>query len=425
MKDYLNKLPKDIRNLIYSAGKIAKKTDVKAYLVGGIVRDLILGVPNFDLDIVVEGNGLLFASELASQFDARLTTHPRFYTATLITPKNIKLDIATARSERYPHPASLPVVKPGTIRDDLARRDFTINTLAIDLLPNNFGNPVDFYQGKKDLRMKTIRILHDSSFIDDPTRIIRAVRFEQRFRFRIEPHTMRLLKQAKDTGMLKRTSPHRLRDEIILILKEPEVLRCILRLNKIVGFDFIHQKLKLNKANLAYLASIRKEIHWFNNNFPKARVLDVWLMYFIGLLSRLNKNQLSCVLIRLGLCREDMKRIISYHKISSREILLRLNKKNISPSQIYRDLQPLSLEVILLIKAKYRNKIFNLNIEKFLKFYNTVRLYIQAKDLAGFGIKPGPDYKKILNQLLYLQIDGKINSKDAAFNWLKQWSSLS
>ena len=440
MKDYLKKLPKDMRDLIYLAGRIAKKTKVNAYLVGGVVRDLILGVTNFDtstslnvnpehsrridLDMVVEGQGLSFASEFARQSDARLTIHPRFDTATLITPKKIKLDIATARLEVYPEPACLPVVQPGTIRDDLARRDFTINTLAIDLLPKNFGNLVDFYHGRKDLKAKTIRILHDASFIDDPTRIIRAVRFEQRFKFRIEPHTMRLLRQAAARQMLKRVSPHRLRNEIMLILKEDAALSCILRLNKIVGFNFIHQNLKLNKANLEYLTAIKKEIDWFSRNFPGRSALDIWLMYFMGLLRGLKKAQINSVLTRLGLRREDIKRIISYNKISSAK-LSRLSKKNISLSQIYRELKPLSFEVILLIKARYRNRTLNLNIEKFFKYCSRIQLYLDGKDLTVLGLRPGPNYKKILNQLLYLQLDGKINSREAALKYLKKWLSLS
>ena len=284
MKNYLKNLPKDIRDLIHLAGEVASQTNVYAYLVGGIVRDLILGVPNFDLDLLIQDDGLKFAFEFARRVDARLVVHSRFGTATLITPKKIKLDIATARSEIYPYPTSLPLVSPGTIEEDLARRDFTINALAIDLLPKDFGRLIDFYQGRKDLKARVVRIMHDLSFIDDPTRIIRAVRFEQRMKFRIEPHSLRLLKQSASKGMLKRLSPHRLRDEIILILNEPLAIRCILRLEKLVGLDFIHPKLKLNKKDLEYLGAIKNEINWFNKNFPKHRPLDNWLMYFLSLI---------------------------------------------------------------------------------------------------------------------------------------------
>ena len=421
MKRYLNKLPRDIRNLIYLAGEVVSEKKAYAYLVGGIVRDLILGVPNFDLDIVIQGNGLTFASEFARRLNARLITHPQFGTATLITPKKIKLDIATARSEIYPQPASLPVVRPGTIREDLARRDFTINALAIDLQLKNFGKLVDFYHGKQDLKAKSIRILHDLSFIDDPTRIIRAIRFEQRLGFRIERHSLKLLKEAAGKGMLKRLSPHRLRDEVILILKESLVVKCLLRIEKLVGFDFIHRQLKLDKKNLGYLAAIKEEINWFNHNFPKRRDLDIWLIYFAGLLSTLNKSQINQICTRFGLSGGQMKKIVSCSKFSPRKAL-QLNKKNIRPSQIYRNLEPLSFEAILLIKAKYRNKFLNFHIEEFFKYYNRTQPYISGKDLTKLGLKPGPDYKKILTRLLYLQLDGRINSRRGALKWIARLS---
>lgn len=423
MKKYLDNLPKDIRKLIYLARDVAVAKKVHAFLVGGFVRDLILNVPNYDLDIVIQGDGLLFASELARRLDARLITHHRFGTATLITPEKIKLDIATARIEAYPEPATLPLVRPSAIREDLARRDFTINALAIDLGADNFGKIVDFYHGRQDLKAGVIRILHDASFIDDPTRIIRAVRFEQRFKFRVQPHSLRLLKEAAKTGMLKRLSLHRLRDEIILILKEPVALKCILRLNKLVGFSFIHPKLKLKKSNLKFLEAIKKEISWFNNVSHKRREIDAWLMYFIGLLSSLNREQIHQVCKGFGLRRGEIKRINSYNRFLSHQVS-RLTEKDILPSQLYRGLEPLSFEVILLIKARHRNKFLNLNIERFFKHYNGVRLYIRGGDLANLGLKPGPDYKRILNRLLYLQLEGKINSREDALAWLARLGRL-
>jgi tRNA nucleotidyltransferase (CCA-adding enzyme) len=414
MKAYLNKLPKDIRNLIYLARNVAAKKRTHAYLVGGFVRDLILGVPNFDLDIVVEADAFAFASELARRLCARLKTHPHFGTATIATPDKIKIDIATARSERYPSPASLPAVSPGRIQEDLARRDFTINALAIDLLPGNFGRLVDYYHGGRDLRSKVIRVLHDLSFIDDPTRIIRAVRFEQRFKFRIEPHTLKLLKDAKKLGMLKRVSPHRLRSEIILILKEPRAYNCILRLNRLVGFDFIHPRIRLNKADFKFLRKIKTEVEWYEKNFPKRRALDVWVMYFTVLLGNVDKRQINQFCKRFGLRKGDTKRIISYYKFCPSKVSSL--GKNILPSQIYRILEPLSFEVILLIKAKHKNRLLNLHIERFFKYYNEARPYISGKDLTKLGLKPSPEYKKILNRLFHLQLNQQISSRQEALD---------
>ncbi len=419
MKKYLDKLPKDIRELIYLARDVAVAKKVRAFLVGGFVRDFILNVPNYDLDIVIQGNGLKFASALSRRLNAKLVTHPRFGTATLITPEKLKLDIATARSEVYPEPAALPVVSPGGIRQDLARRDFTINVLAVDLLAEKFGSLVDFYQGRQDLESGIIRILHNLSFIDDPTRIIRAVRFEQRLKFRIEPHSLKLLKEAVRSRMLKRVSPHRLRDELILILKEPVAIKCIRRLEKLAGLDFIHPRLKLNKTAFKLLTVIRQQINWFNSNFPEYRIADAWLVYFAGLINSLDKQQINQICGRFGLSREQIRSVISCKTFSPQK-LLRLSKKDILPSRAYRDLKPLSPEAILFIKAGYGNRFLNLNIERFFKHYNRMRPYVRGDDLASLGLKPGPDYKNILEKLFYLQIDGMINSKQEALEWVKK-----
>ncbi len=420
MKNYLDNLPKDIDKLINLASRVARKQGVRAYLVGGVVRDLILGVDNFDLDIVIEGDGLAFGSELARKVTGRLVTHPRFGTATLMISNKIKLDIATCRSEIYQEPGSLPLVSAGALQDDLARRDFTINTLAIDLMPDRFGSLIDFYHGKRDLKLKFVRILHNLSFIDDPTRILRAVRFEQRLGFRIEPHTLRLLKESAKANMLRCVSPHRLRDEIILMLREPEVIRCILRMKQLVGFNFIHPHIKLDRSNLDYLRAVKREINWFYNNFPKGRELDVWLMYFVGIVSNLNANQVDRICKRFGFRKGEIKRIISYYKFSRQKVKC-ISKKDISPSQIYRILEPLSFETILLIKAKYKNRFLDSHIKNFFEYYNGARVYISGRDLTQIGLRPSPDFRKILTRLLYLQLDGKINSRQEALEWISRF----
>lgn len=420
MKAYIKRLPKQFRDLLYLAGKLASQKGMNVYLVGGCVRDLILGAPNLDLDIVVQPECPNFTSELAARLNARMVVHQRFKTATLITPRKIKLDIATARSEIYPQPASLPVVIPAGIKEDLARRDFTINALAIDLLPDNFGGLVDFYNGRQDLEKKLIRILHDSSFIDDPTRIIRAVRFEQRLKFKIEPYSLELLKDASGAGMLNQVSPHRLRDELMLILKEEGASRHILRLNTLAGLDFIHSKCELPRKNLIYLSQIEKEISSFRSMFAKRRALDTWLMYLTALLANLSKEEIKKFSRRFGLRKGEEKRVISFKKFSPSAVL-KLTRKNVPVGEIYKILEPLSFEVILLIKAKYGKKTLRLNIENYLRHHNGIRLYASGNDLNKLGLLPGAYYKRILNQLLHLQLEGKISSRRAALSWIRRF----
>ncbi len=419
MKDYLHNLPKDISDLLCLASKIADKRKVYIYLVGGFVRDLILGVPNFDLDIVIQGDGIDFAVEFARRLGALLVTHPRFGTATLTTPKKIKVDITTARSETYPAPACLPVVAPGTIRDDLARRDFTINALAVDLLSKNFGSLVDFNQGKKDLKAKAIRVLHDVSFIDDPTRIFRAIRFEQRLGFNIEAHTLQLLKQSVKQRLLQQVSSHRLMEEIKLLFREPCCLKNIVRIQELVGFSFIHPKIKLTKTRLNFLSAINSEINWFHEEFPKHRALDIWLMYFIGISDRLTRKDINDICKEFSLQAVQTKKSISYNAFSKAKVT-QLSKKSIPASGVYKILNESSHEVLLLIKARYGNETLRLNIEDFLKHYSSIRHYVSGKDLLKLGIKPSVAYKHILDQVVGMQLDGKIKSKRQALKWVRE-----
>jgi tRNA nucleotidyltransferase (CCA-adding enzyme) len=219
MKEYLKKLPKELRSLIIIARNLASVNHMPVYLVGGIVRDLILGAKNLDLDIVVHGDGIKFAEAFTQKLKAKLIRHKRFGTATIILGSGLKFDIATARKEFYPQPASLPEVTGGTLKDDLFRRDFTINAMAISIGARDFGKLIDFFAGREDILHRKIHILHDLSFIDDPTRILRAIRFEKRYNFRIEPKTLGALKEAVGLKMLEIIQPQRLSHELILILK--------------------------------------------------------------------------------------------------------------------------------------------------------------------------------------------------------------
>jgi tRNA nucleotidyltransferase (CCA-adding enzyme) len=213
-------------DIIKIVGKIADELKVPAYIVGGPVRDKLLDMPNIDLDFVVEGDGIKFARVLNKKLEGKLTVYKAFGTAT-VELKGKRIDIVTARKETYARPAAYPTVKPGTIKDDLFRRDFTINAMAIAVNKEDFGKLVDFYGGQKDLKKRVIRVMHDKSFIDDPTRVFRAVRFAVRFGFRIEPHTKRLIKEAVSDKLLAEVNKGRIKKEIELLLKEKNPRKCL------------------------------------------------------------------------------------------------------------------------------------------------------------------------------------------------------
>ncbi|MBC7190641.1 CBS domain-containing protein, partial [Candidatus Aerophobetes bacterium] len=214
------KVPSRIMDILVKAGEVAKKMGFSVFIVGGFVRDLLLGNENLDIDLSVEGEGVLFARELAEKLNATLSLHPEFGTATLELEEGFRLDIATTRREFYPHPGKLPVVEKASLRDDLFRRDFTVNAMAISLNPSDFGRLIDYFGGRKDLEERKVRVLHSGSFKDDPTRIFRAVRFEKRYGFFIEKNTENLIRQALRDNAFSPVSGKRIKEELVQILEE-------------------------------------------------------------------------------------------------------------------------------------------------------------------------------------------------------------
>lgn len=243
----IQKLPENIIELLESAGRYAENMGFRAFVVGGLVRDLILNHENFDIDLVIEGEGMKFAGELARKYSAHVRYHNKFGTAVLTFADGYKLDVATARTEIYEHPAALPRVWPGSINDDMYRRDFTINTLAINLNPEHFGKLLDLFNARKDIKRKLIRVMHDLSFIDDPTRVFRAVRFEQRFGFKITRSTKELIKDTVAMNLFAKLGGYRISSELKLVLQEKDPLSVLKRLEELGIIGLIRPKAGRNK----------------------------------------------------------------------------------------------------------------------------------------------------------------------------------
>ncbi|HPT06894.1 MAG TPA: hypothetical protein PLO85_01925 [Candidatus Omnitrophota bacterium] len=405
MKQSIHKLPQELQNLIMTAHHVSVNKKIPAYLVGGFVRDMLLGVKNFDLDIVVEGNGIAFAEEFARKTSGGLTTHKRFGTASVIVGHSFKVDIATAREESYPFPATLPVVTPSFLRYDLKRRDFTINAMAIDIGALHFGACIDLYHGKEDLAAQVIRILHDNSFIDDPTRMVRAIRFEQRFGFHIEPHTLRLLKKAARLRMLEKVQPQRTRDELIVILKEKNPMHQLQRLEQLVGVSFLIRGLRFTQKSRKLLAAVEKQMSWFASMHAHRRQIDQWLMRFMVLIDALDLKDTRRVLEKFAFHRGEDKRVLDSKKAAARYEKI-LTSSALSASQVYSLLEPLSYEGILFIKARSRHARVHAHIEEFLQRLNGMRTHISGNDLRLLGVEPGPLYQQVLKKVLAARLDG-------------------
>jgi len=411
MKKYLEKIPEDLKKLISLAGSIADAYQMPAYLVGGFVRDLIMGVQNLDFDIVIEGDGIKFSEALAQRLSAKLIRHRRFGTATVVISPHLKIDISSARRESYPAPATLPVVEAGDMKDDLARRDFTINAMAASINKHGFGRLLDPFGGRHDIRKKNIRILHALSFIDDPTRMLRAIRFQKRYSFKIYPKTLALLKEASRLKMLERVHPHRVRDELILILKEQDPLKPLSGIAELINFSFITEDLKFSQKIYLLLGAVKKEIAWFKQAYPRRRRLDGWLIYFMALLEFLDARQAKKIAKKFALSQGETKRILVNKNIKP-AFLRKLRASGTSPSCIYHLLEPLSYESIIMLRAKYHNKNLLKHIDAFFGSYNGTRIHISGDDLKHLGLKPGPRYQKIFRKILDARLNGAVKDKE-------------
>lgn len=419
--------PERIQNLLLEFGKIGDELGYSVYAVGGFVRDLIMRVNNFDMDIVIEGDGIHFAEVFGQRFTCRIRAHKKYGTAIIIFPDGLKVDVATARLEVYESPAALPTVEKGSIRMDLYRRDFTINTLAIKLNPSSFGELIDFFGGMRDIKDKVIRVLHNLSFVEDPTRVFRAIRFEQRFGFQIAKHTQNLMKNAVRMGFLERLSGRRIFSEIVLILEEEFPLPALKRMRDFNLLPVLHPKIKFDKEVESLFEQIHHVISWFDLLFLKEKY-NRWIIYFWGLLDSLKKEDIEEVCKRLDLNEKIQRRLIE-GKYQAEQALLRIFywiNSGINPkrSEIYELLHTLSTETILFMMAKTTQN----ETRRFISLYFTqlkdTKPLLKGSDLIEMGIKPGPVIKKILNELLIARLDEKVITREDELRYISEdkWS---
>jgi tRNA nucleotidyltransferase (CCA-adding enzyme) len=415
----LHELPPVLSDFIGKAGALADEKGMPLYIVGGFVRDLFLGVPNFDVDLVIEGDGISFAAELARKFSLKMVAHRRFGTATLSGLDGFKVDIATSRRETYEKPGILPTVSSGRVEDDLFRRDFSINAMAISIGKHRFGEMVDSYGGWQDLKNRTVRALHEKSFMDDPTRILRAVRFEQRFDFKIEKTTLEDIKQAVCHRMLFLVQKHRLRDELILIFKEKTPYKSLRRLAALSGLAYVAPGLRLRKSWDRHFEDISRCVAWFDQHHGSKRRPEVYVMYLCLFFYDVPSRALEKAIHDFAFHKAESSRIMLF-KENFRSAQKELSKKDIRPSVVYRCLEPLNTEVILLFMALSKSPRVVRHIEDFLFVHHGVRLHTRGEDLVKLGVRPGPVYKRVLQALLFAKIDGKVHNRDEELELAKK-----
>lgn len=406
LPDLRQVLPDKTFALLEGIGGIAGEMGAKAYLVGGLVRDMFLGVDNVDLDVSIVGDGLAFARRLGRSLNARVLVHERFLTATLVVPGEIKVDIATARAERYEQPGALPRVLPASLEEDLFRRDITINAMAVSLGPGDFGAMVDPYGGTKDLEAGLVRILHPASLRDDPTRILRIIRFAARFGFEVEENTGRCLEEALEERVLGRISAERLRAEIFLSLAEPDPAAVFGLMKEkgvmaqvLPGINFDEDVASAMLRGQRLSALVARDPDWE----PE------WVQLIL-LMHRSPRTAIGRVLAGLNLRGRTVKVPGQAWRL---DVLERRAAGLNRQSELHEALQGASLEMQLALLAKVKSEGLRRRLLRYITQSRRIRPELTGDDVKALGYPKGPGIKKVLAAIRAQKMDGKLGSRKA------------
>lgn len=404
-RNELGRLPRCIQRLLATAGRVGDEQGVSVALVGGAVRDLLLGSREVDLDLVIEGDGLDFARRLGRRLSARVTPHRAFLTTRLTLPDGRTVDVATARRERYSVPGCLPRVEIGTLLDDLRRRDFTINAMALLLNAPRYGAVEDPLGGMEDLRRRVLRVIHPLSFIEDPTRVFRAARFAARSGLRLTHGSLHLARQAMALDVYHPQAFRRLGVELALIVGErdpPSVFRI---LGRVGGLRLLTPTIRTRHQ---LLSSVKATLTWY------ARIAGMvgesaLALYLLGLTQGLADAEVTALLDRLGLAsvkgpmEESRRAAPSVLRIASRTSQRRA-------SRIALGLRSFAGLTTLWAVVRARGKA-RVNLRRYLKTLRHIRPTLTGDDLRRMGIPPGPAYSRLLDALLAARVDGRVASR--------------
>jgi tRNA nucleotidyltransferase (CCA-adding enzyme) len=393
----------ELRGLFEAVQAVSGSLD-GVYLVGGAVRDLLTGEPTFDIDVAVEGDGIAFGQALARELGGRAVAHAKFGTAIVVYGDRRRVDVATTRTEFYDAPGSLPHVEQATIRQDLLRRDFTINAMAVSLRGEDFGRLVDYFGGLRDLEDGVLRVLHNLSFIDDPTRIFRAIRYENRYGFRMERQTLALARACVEMGLVGELSSARLRDELQLLLDEDRIGDAVLRLADLGVDHAIHPHLAADEEAVR-LTDVVDDL--------RARYAPrepAWRLRLAVLARRLPPDELYEWFDRLKLRRRDAERIADAVTVAPR-LRDRLARTD-DPATIRSIAQPHDPGGVLLALAEAEGDARR-RLVRYLEELRDVELEISGADLADLGLGESPRVGEILDELLRRKLNGELDGRSA------------
>jgi tRNA nucleotidyltransferase (CCA-adding enzyme) len=399
--------------LLRTIGEVASENNFTSFAVGGFVRDLLLKKKNFDLDIVIEGDGIAFAKSLAAHLGGRYRTHERFKTAVVLLKDGFKIDIATARLEYYEYPAAMPTVELSSIKLDLSRRDFTINAMAVQLNPAQFGTLIDFFNCQSDLKKKVIKVLHNLSFVEDPSRIFRAIRFEKRMDFQISPHTRRLIANAVQMQLFGKADDTRFLSEIKYILTEENPIPALQRLAEFDLLQFLWPDLKPHyKLDQRYgyvLTQAQLAISWHKLLYLNEPCRN-WAVYLLTIMSRSGPEILQAFCERFDETQKNTDFLLEQKKKCDATIHILRRNGGMKNSVIAASFAEIEIEGLLYMMSIARKN----HVKRAISTYVTKLRYIvpelTGKDLLAMGYSPGPQFRVILERIKETRLNGQIDS---------------
>lgn len=417
------RLDSRILSLLEKIGKTGNELGYNVFVVGGFVRDLLLHRPNEDLDIVVEGDGIEFAKTFAAKEGCRINPHKKFGTAVIIFPDHYKIDVASSRLEYYKMPAALPIVEKGSIKLDLARRDFTINTLAVSLNPENFGMLIDYFGAIRDIKDKIIRTIHNLSFVEDPTRIFRAIKFSNRFGFKIGKVTSNLIKNAITIDCFKNLSGLRVLSELKQICEEENPIPAIKTMEEYGLEKIIHKKFLFTPKTYQLLENVNKILVWHdllytNEEYPR------WAVYFMSLLNRSPYKVCEQICDRLNMPLKERQILMEKRYKAEKQIMVIEQTDSYSTQDLYWALTGFKTEYLLYMMALSSREETKKAISNFYTQQRTIKPVIGGRDLMTLGLKPSPVFTAIFNQILNEKLEGRLETKQEELDFALEYAKV-